>query len=378
MASRRQLRGFDAALLRSALEQLPLRVLRCALRSEDLAVGGSKSDVVDRLHSEVIAGRLAFRQVFEVARKAHLKSTCTAFDIDARGLKSDLLARLERAVRLKPLGNIARLPHGFEESLDPRLSAKESLLVLELHARLLARNEPVTRVSLAELVRRLGRHRAERRLRREAAEHLGAFLRGQGFTTSPDLCSLSSSPGRDAVVELRLHVASDEPSEPPPPSRPEPRTEDGETVLALGVANADNHQHPKEMEVIRRRIGGQPEVLHPLLDRLHTDARTLEDAASRIGKSKTIEERLGLFRHLADVAWADGVLVASEATLLRTIGSALQLHRRDVEAALEPPAQETATSPAVADVSEDLVREATHSYVAADRHVDEILEILFA
>ena len=180
-------------------------------------------------------------------------------------------------------------------------------------------------------------------------------------------------------MELRLHVASDEASEPPAPTHPVPRTEDDETVLALGVANADNHQHPTEMEVIRAPMEAQPEDLPPLLDRLHTDARTLEAAATRVGKSKTMEERLELFQHLADVAWADGVLVPSEATLLRTIGSVLRLRNHDVEAALEPPLQESGVSaPAVADVSEGQVREATPAYMAADRHVDEILEILFA
>lgn len=376
MASRRQLRGFDPALLRNALDQLPLRVLRAALRTEELSVGGPKGDLVDRLHSEVTGGRIAFRRVCEVAKKADLQSTCSSLELDERGLKSDLAARLERAVRLKPLGNIARLPEGFEESLDPDLTDRERLLALELHARLLARSEPVTRIALAELVRRLGRHQAERRLRREAAEHLGAFLRAQGFVTSPDLCSLSSSPGRDAVVELRLRVVADEDVAQPPPGQPPP---DDETVLALGVANADNHQHPKEVEVIRARMEAHPEDLHPLLDRLHTDAQTLEAAASRVGKSKTLEERLELFRHLADVAWADGVLVPSEVTLLRSIGSLLRLHDEDVQAAFEPPSKGDETSaPATPEVSEDLVREARPAYAAADRHVDEILEILFA
>ena len=388
VVSRRQLRGFDPARLRIALDLLPLRVLRAALSGTGESSRGSKDDVVGRLHAHVERGDLPFRVVCEAAKKADLRDLCSQLDLDVRGRKTELSARLERAVRFSPLGNIASLPAGFEDSLDPELSERERLLAMELHARLRARDQPVTRVALTELIGRLGHHRAEFRVRRAAARNVGEFLHAQGIVSEPDLRTVTSSPGREAFIVLSFasHVGED--SAPArtlnaAPAELEGTTAEAEATLALGVANADDYRHPRELEVIRERLdtASLPDAGR-LLEKLRTDTESIELAAHRLAASTPVERRRDLFRHLVEVAWADGVLVESEATLLRSLGQALELQEGTVEAALRSPtngSSEPEPEPRRREPVLVGVREEGPEYAsAADPYVDEILELLFA
>lgn len=85
------------------------------------------------------------------------------------------------------------------------------------------------RPRIKTLVKKLGRHRANERLRLEAVNNVGSVLARGGFFTEPDLSELDRSPGIDASVriwreESRLKHSGPRSFQPVPPA-PQPRRE---------------------------------------------------------------------------------------------------------------------------------------------------------
>lgn len=424
MASKRDLRGFDAIRLRAALEALTLPVLRAALDAVGAWPRGPKPMVVRRTHALVEAGDLAVMTVFRTPSKRELRRACRAIELDDRGTIAALVARIDRAVRYAPLGDASAVDSMVVTRIDPSLAPRERLFVLELHARLANRSRGVSRFTLGELIGRLGRRRAVHRARASAAREVGEVLCENGFVTDPDLRFIERSPGIDATVAVSIRddwlrrdaIALAGPAQGKragngqlPAGREadiatstlnHPADDVASSIAELGMAvsRSDNLIHESEVKKIHERLAqtrahaGERQQLGELIERLRHADIDVELAASRIAERLDQRQRSAVLVHLFDVAMADGVVVPEEEAMLRMLNDAL---RPDPELFEELMAEYLAGAVTLSRLAREPQREgdravASRVSVAASHvkpmppneepvaQIDEIIELLFA
>lgn len=133
--------------------------------------------------------------------------------------------------RLHPLGENSKIRLSFEDDeldevddLDAEAESSEGANSLghdagqdeadeDTEAQFIAalRNQLAGRTSssilIKTLVNKLGRHRAQSRLRLAAVRHLGRVLADAGIATEPDLTNIAKSPGIDKRVKVIQHLS---------------------------------------------------------------------------------------------------------------------------------------------------------------------------
>lgn len=341
VASNRQLRGFDLGRVRRAVSALTLPTLCDSLETLDGAHGGAKAEVIRRILRHVQVGDVSVSSLLAGASKDELRRACRCLEIDDRGTVADLIGRIDRTTRYSTLGDAASVPEVIRSRVDVRLSERERLLVLELHARLGGRARGATRFTLGELIGRLGRHRAEHRARGSAAREVGAIMWESGLGTEPDLRLVESSPGIDTVISVRLREGW-------PGSELDPGTEfvgapstglgadlaASVAELGMAVSKSDKVVHESEIEAIRARAARDAQGLATadrarlleLVERLREKEIDATEAARRIGARLDIEQRSSVMQYLFDVAIADGIVVEEEEAVLLWLNDALTPH----------------------------------------------------
>jgi len=338
MASQRELRGFDAARLRAALFSMTLPTLRCVLESSELPASGAKPDVAQRIHLLIVSGRLPVHLAFSSGPKVELQRACDTLGVNDYGTTADLIERIDGAVRYSPLGDASLVAAAVACHVDQTLDERARLFVIELHARLADRSRGSTTLKLGELIGRLGWRRAEFRARSAAGRQVGDMLWMNGVATDPDLRALTTSPGVDGEITLRLRTDWDHGAAPTVPSHVASSSAleydlvESVAQLGMGVSRADQVVHESELAQVRQQAAssvrgaglGERQRLDEFILRLYSADVNVEEAAHRVAARFTLEQRSKLFEHLFEVAIADGVVVEEEAQLLRRLETILR------------------------------------------------------
>jgi len=187
-----------------------------------------------------------------------------------------------------------------------------------------SRPDRVGTFKLADLINRLGRYQALRRLRAAAAADVAELLHRHGLTMDPDYRDATTSPGIEALVQLQRH-RSDEPE----PAEPDDPVLEYALRLGMALARSDNDLDEREVEELQRHAQRrlathseeEAEALGEVIDRLRAEEMDVEATAERIAENLSPEEQQQVLDYLFDVAVADGVFLPQEKALR-------QLHER--------------------------------------------------
>ncbi len=211
---------------------------------------------------------------------------------------------------------VAEEPLFVQESLPAY--ATEEPLVQWCMARIEESSEKRVTVVLAELVNRRGKHRANRRLRAAAAADVARYLADHGLAMTPDHRDARYSPGIEAVVTLEHAIAAG--------STEDPFT-DYFLSLGMAVAKADDVVALGELDELRERAeqrlaglsDGSLDELRAIMDQIRSQPIDVAAVAMDMVSNLNRDDRHAMVEHLFDVAMADGLFLAQEEQLLRTI-----------------------------------------------------------